>query len=839
MNLFYFTKHSAARLLAAVAVFSMVAGMLPIQALAANTGAIWTTTGGCGTPQNANSYEVGDVVYINGSNFASSTYAWSIKPAAGGANAASIASGNITVDNSGAFCFAAKTLTTGDIGGPYKADVDGKNDNFSVVEAPIPGCTDPLANNYNPAATASDASCTYDPVPVPGCTDPLASNYNPLATTDDGSCVPVAVPGCTNPLANNFNPTATVDDASCTFDPGPILGCTNPLANNFNVAATQDDASCTFDPAPQLCTVEIVSNTDSYVVEKSANALALSFINPGWTAVIGGATWIWGDNPVVDPTQNETQTFQNKFGFVGTVTSATLYIASDNGHSATLNTSAAGSDSSDNNFQVGTQDEYDVMGLIAQGNNELDIVVNNKGVANSVPAGNPAGVLYKLVIEGKVTSDSDCSVDFVPPAPTCSDGIMNQDETGIDTGGVCTVPPVETCSDGIMNQDETGVDTGGICGNGGGGTGPDPVCTIGNNLLLNGSFEDPVISSSWTLSAVTDWMVTKVLDSTSTLGEIWRGFGVGPSDGNQNLELAAAGSTQLTQTVVTTPGATYELRFDFAARGANVSDNNVDALIDGNILINANTDVTDWTTYTDTFVAVGTTTEIALRDADVSNNSTGSLVDNAVLCYVSDPVVVEEDTYEIYGYVWHDNNRNTAWDDRNENGENPLLGWSVSITNGTTTLSTTTDANGYYEFEVPEGVWTITETVENGWERTTQASHVVTVPEVQQVSLLGSVMNFIIPTAHAAVVDRIGEFNFGNDEVRGGGGGGRATRTSASGTVLGDSIDAPTPEPLVLGEQVSAVPTGAPDAGAGGTSPALNFFSNTWSALLTRSRRHG
>ena len=53
----------------------------------------------------------------------------------------------------------------------------------------IEGCTDPLALNYNPAATVDDGSCEYDVDPeIPGCTDPAASNYNPLATIDDGSC---------------------------------------------------------------------------------------------------------------------------------------------------------------------------------------------------------------------------------------------------------------------------------------------------------------------------------------------------------------------------------------------------------------------------------------------------------------------------------------------------------------------------------------------------------------------------------------------------------------------------------------------------------------------------
>jgi len=46
-------------------------------------------------------------------------------------------------------------------------------------------------------------------------------------------------------------------------------------------------------------------------------------------------------------------------------------------------------------------------------------------------------------------------------APTCNDGIQNQNETGIDCGGICPLCP--TCNDGILNQNETGIDCGGIC----------------------------------------------------------------------------------------------------------------------------------------------------------------------------------------------------------------------------------------------------------------------------------------------------------------------------------------------------------------------------------------
>ncbi len=45
--------------------------------------------------------------------------------------------------------------------------------------------------------------------------------------------------------------------------------------------------------------------------------------------------------------------------------------------------------------------------------------------------------------------------------PTCSDGIQNQGEEGVDCGGPC--PACETCDDGIQNQGEEGIDCGGPC----------------------------------------------------------------------------------------------------------------------------------------------------------------------------------------------------------------------------------------------------------------------------------------------------------------------------------------------------------------------------------------
>lgn len=70
----------------------------------------------------------------------------------------------------------------------------------------------------------------------------------------------------------------------------------------------------------------------------------------------------------------------------------------------------------------------------------------------------------------------------------------------------------------------------------------------------------------------------------------------------------------------------------------------------------------------------------------------------------------------------------------------------------------------------------------------------------------------------------------------GGGGGGGGRRNNDDGEVAGDSSSRPKGQ--VLGEQVSVVPLGAADAGAGGTAPvALPSFGLTVVALLGRTRR--
>ncbi len=96
--------------------------------------------------------------------------------------------------------------------------------------------------SYDATWTLNDV-CPADAPDVPGCTDPAACNFDPAATLDDGSCLQDdAIGVCGGDC------TADVDgDGVCDVDEVP--GCTDPTADNYNPNATDDDGSCEF-PAP-------------------------------------------------------------------------------------------------------------------------------------------------------------------------------------------------------------------------------------------------------------------------------------------------------------------------------------------------------------------------------------------------------------------------------------------------------------------------------------------------------------------------------------------------------------------------------------------------------------
>jgi len=201
----------------------------------------------------------------------------------------------------------------------------------------------------------------------------------------------------------------------------------------------------------------------------------------------------------------------------------------------------------------------------------------------------------------------------------------------------------------------------------------------------------------------------------------------------------------------------------------------------------------------------------------------------------------DQDRYEISGQVWHDADGDTIIDEE----ESILSGWIVRVTNGEgTDLFTETDAEGFYHFNVPEGTWTITEDVQGGWNQTSpvanSGAHIVTFPEVEEeMTLLDSMFDLLLPTAHAAVIGGAAGLNFGNLPVpsysQGSYGGGNGTRIE----LTDDNDDEDEPEGQVLGEATSTLPVGAPNTGAGGASASFDLHTVVAILATRRSVKNG
>jgi len=182
--------------------------------------------------------------------------------------------------------------TDGDLSGQVYCQVfiegDGANefrDTFYFGSgAPLLGCTDATACNYDAAATDDDGSCEFpldlygsanldcdgaclndsdgdsvcDEDEVAGCEDDTACNYNAEATDDDGSC--------TYPAADNLDcDGACLNDADGdgVCDEDEIDGCVDDTACNYSAAATEDDGSCTYAEANLDCDGNCLNDADN------------------------------------------------------------------------------------------------------------------------------------------------------------------------------------------------------------------------------------------------------------------------------------------------------------------------------------------------------------------------------------------------------------------------------------------------------------------------------------------------------------------------------------------------------------------------------------------------
>src|SRR3989344_2332019 len=157
-------------------------------------------------------------------------------------------------------------------------------------------------------------------------------------------------------------------------------------------------------PCPCTNYSETVISDTSDMVVGDGNAVAV-VPHAAWTAVIpGSTTWIWKSGATV---VDEVVAFEKSFTVTGTtVLSALLDIATDNSYAVFIDGAPVASDAADNNFQLATQDSHDLLASVTTGTHTLRIEVKNVGAYDA--ASNPAGLLYKFVVESKTCPTPEC-----------------------------------------------------------------------------------------------------------------------------------------------------------------------------------------------------------------------------------------------------------------------------------------------------------------------------------------------------------------------------------------------------------------------------------------------
>jgi hypothetical protein len=141
--------------------------------------------------------------------------------------------------------------------------------------------------------------------------------------------------------------------------------------------------------------------SDPITQEGAEPAIVVSVLSEFWTAVIGNAFWIWGEDPIATPDETTTEVFTRTFAISGIPYDAELHIAADDGYVAKLNGVTLGQDNGMDavNFTLSGQDTYSIdTGLFVLGENTLTVEATN--IAWGVGEENPAGILFRLDMQG-------------------------------------------------------------------------------------------------------------------------------------------------------------------------------------------------------------------------------------------------------------------------------------------------------------------------------------------------------------------------------------------------------------------------------------------------------
>ena len=163
------------------------------------------------------------------------------------------------------------------------------------------------------------------------------------------------------------------------------------------------------------------------------------------------------------------------------------------------------------------------------------------------------------------------------------------------------------------------------------------------NLIVNGSFEAPIVSGFQIFNSIPGW--------TTTFGsgiEVQRNIVGLAYHGNQLVELASLSNSGMVQQVPTSQGQTYQLVFAYSPRpGMPPVENRIEVLFDNVALASitgngVGLSNTRWSNYTFTVVANRTQIPLEFR-ATGTNQSFGGLLDDVRLNILSSrPQIAEQ-----------------------------------------------------------------------------------------------------------------------------------------------------------------------------------------------------